>query len=106
MAKEQIRINENYQIKTDNKWREILSFFDLDDKEQLEARDQFEGDCEERAYFRSDEIVYSLGEFFRLEWEDCNKAGFHGISIHNGGMVIGLNHSNDAVKIGFIKVVK
>lgn len=92
------------KIITNNHFKEILSFFDLTEKEQNEIKDNYDT-IQESSFFRYRGQVYDLNEFMRvdsLNGQDHSLYGWDGY--HNdsffSSVLVKYSSCNDAVKVG------
>lgn len=95
------------KIITNNHFKEILSFFDLTNKEQKEIKDNYDT-IEESSFFRYRGQVYDLNEFMRVndylngQGQDHPIYGWDGY--HNetffSSVLVKYSSCNDAVKVG------
>ena len=92
------------KIITNNHFKEILSFFDLTNKEQNELKDSYDT-IEESSFFRYRGQVYDLNEFMRVQYGTAfNKVindwdGYHNDSFFSS-VLVKYSECNDAVKVG------
>ena len=92
----------NIEIKTNNHWRELISWFDLSEKEKSDF--DWIDDPEESGYefFRYKKQVYSLSEFMRVDNNSPLKTlgydGYYGNGFFSG-VLIKLSDCCEAVKI-------
>ena len=89
------------KIITNNHFKEILSFFDLTNKEQNEIKDNYDT-IEESSFFRYRGQVYDLCEFMRNNDNSpfCNDwDGYHNDSFFSA-VLVKYSECNDAVKVG------
>jgi len=95
------------KIITNNHFKEILSFFDLTEKEQNEIKDNYDT-IEESSFFRYRGQVYDLNEFMRVndslngQGQDHVLYGWDGY--HNesffSSVLVKYSSCTDAVKVG------
>jgi hypothetical protein len=87
------------KIITNNHYRHILYFYELEPSEQEELKDSYD-DVEESTFFRYRGQVYDLGEFMRSEdnrfgdWQ-----GYHCDSFFSS-VLVKYDDSCEAVKVG------
>jgi len=95
------------KIITNNHFKEILSFFELTNKEQDELKDNYDT-IEESSFFRYRGHVYDLNEFMRVndslngqgqEHELYDWDGYHNDSFFSS-VLVKYSSCNDAVKVG------
>ena len=95
------------KIITNNHFKEILSFFDLTNKEQNEIKDNYDT-IQESSFFRYRGIVYDLNEFLRVndslngkgkEHEVYGWDGYYNNSFFSS-VLVKYSSCNDAVKVG------
>ena len=103
------------KIITNNHFKEILSFFDLTNKEQNDIKDNYDT-IEESSFFRYRGQVYDLNEFMRVNERVRNwlLANFDDAVTHNemqewdgyhndsffSSVLVKYSECNDAVKVG------
>ena len=95
------------KIITNNHFKEILSFFDLTNKEQNEIKDNYDT-IEESSFFRYRGQVYDLNEFMRVN-DSLNGQGQEHVlygwdGYHNdsffSSVLVKYSSCSDAVKVG------
>ena len=95
------------KIITNNHFKEILSFFDLTNKEQNELKDNYDT-IEESSFFRYRGQVYDLNEFMRVndalngqgqDHELYDWDGYHNVHLFKS-VLVKYSSCNDSVKVG------